>query len=430
VLAALAVACGSTGDVGRAPTTSASDTRADLAGVATPTCSQVHYGGPGQPRFLIVSSFALQGGGRHETLQMSEAIRTVVQEHGYRAGRYTVGYQACDDSTVKAGQSVPSRCRANGRAFARTPQVIGVIGAFYSSCTAQLLPVINRRTQGELVVMSPASTYVGLTHKGPGALPGDPARYYPTGRRNFVRLAAPDDLQGAANALLAERLGVKRVFVLHDRELFGTGVATVFRKVARDRGTAVVGFRGWDPKAPDYRVLADDVRRSGADGVFIGGILFNNGARLVRDLRAALGPGAVLMGPDGMGPPSALVQRAGTAAEGMTLTKPDIPREVLGTAGRRFHDLMHDRVGGPCCYTMHGAQSAEVLLSAIAGSDGTRASVTRRVLRSTVHDGLLGTFSFDANGDITLRRVFIHRIVNGQLVFVATITPPATPPSR
>jgi branched-chain amino acid transport system substrate-binding protein len=193
---------------------------------------------------------------------------------------------------------------------------------------------------------------------------------------------------------------------------------------------AVVGFRGWDPKAPDYRQLARDVRRARADGVFIGGILFNNGAQLVRDLRAALGPDVVLMGPDGMGPPSALVQRAGNAAEGMTLTKPDIPRSVLGAAGRRFHDAIHERAGGPCCYTMHGAQAAEVLLAAIAGSDGTRASVTRRVLHSTVHDGLLGSFTFDANGDITLRRIFIHRIERGQLAFLTTITPPASAAGR
>ena len=74
---------------------------------------------------------------------------------------------------------------------------------------------------------------------------------------------------------------------------------------------------------------------------------------------------------------------------------------------------------------MYGAQAAEVLLDAIAASDGTRRSVTAQLFRSRVRDGLLGSFGFDRNGDTTLRRIFIHRISRGELRFVTTITPPA-----
>jgi branched-chain amino acid transport system substrate-binding protein len=423
-LAMVAAACG--GDRGDAGTRNVDATVPRVHGVASPACSDVHYGRPGRPRLLIVSSFALQGGFRSETLQMTQAIQLVLERHGYRAGRYTVGYQACDDATAKAGVSVPQRCRANGRAFARTRQVIGVIGTFFSSCTAELLPVVNRLSGGALVVVSAASSYIGLTHGGPGTQAGDPGRFYPSGRRNFVRLVASDDRQGAANAMLAAQRGVKRAFVVHDGELFGQGVAAAFREAARAKGIKIVGYRAWDPKARSYARLAREARVARADGVFLGGILFNNGAQLVRDLRAALGLGATLMGPDGMGPPSALVQRAGNAAEGMTLTRPDIPREVLGADGRRFHDLVLERTGKPpCCYTMHAAQAADVLLGAIAGSDGTRASVRDRVLRTKVHDGILGSFGFDRNGDTTLTRIFIHRIVDGQLTFEAMVTPPA-----
>jgi branched-chain amino acid transport system substrate-binding protein len=109
----------------------------------------------------------------------------------------------------------------------------------------------------------------------------------------------------------------------------------------------------------------------------------------------------------------------------MTLTKPDIPREVLGAEGRRFHDLVNERTGKPpCCYTMHAGQAAEVLMRAIAASDGTRRSVTEHVLNAQVKDGILGSFGFDRNGDTTLTRIFIHRIVGGELRFDATITPP------
>jgi ABC-type branched-subunit amino acid transport system substrate-binding protein len=74
---------------------------------------------------------------------------------------------------------------------------------------------------------------------------------------------------------------------------------------------------------------------------------------------------------------------------------------------------------------MHAAQAAEVFLAAIAGSKGTRASVTARLRQTRVHGGLIGSFAFDRNGDTTLRRIFVYRIRHGQLVYVTVITPPA-----
>ena len=396
------------------------------AGVDHPACSDVHYREGALPRFVVVSTLPFQGVLKSETIQMSQAIRLVLEQAGYRAGPYTVGYQACDDSTTQAGASVDERCAANGRAFARTPSVIGVIGPLYSSCAASLLPVVNRMTHGALGVISPSNTYVGLTHAGAGAAPGDPARYYPSGRRDYVRVAVSDDAQGAANAMLAKRLGARRVYVVDDGSLYGTGLAAIFRRAAAASGLTLAGRRSWDPQAERYARLARTIERADPDAVFLAGTLANNGARLVRDLRARLGRPVTLLGSEGMGPPAALVQRAGRAAEGVTLTKPDIPRAALAPAGRRVNDAIRERTGkDSCCYTMHAAQAAEVLLAAIAGSDGTRASVTARLLRTRVHGGLFGSFSFDRNGDTTLRRIFAYRIRQGQLAFTAVITPPA-----
>ncbi len=55
---------------------------------------------------------------------------------------------------------------------------------------------------------------------------------------------------------------------------------------------------------------------------------------------------------------------------------------------------------GPDYAAAYGAQAAEILLEAIARSDGTRASVTREVFRTRVEDGILGDIRFDRNGDL------------------------------
>ena len=59
---------------------------------------------------------------------MVEAIQLVLARRHYRAGAYTIGYHSCDDSTAQARwvqQAV--RCYTNAQAYARNPDVIGII---------------------------------------------------------------------------------------------------------------------------------------------------------------------------------------------------------------------------------------------------------------------------------------------------------------
>jgi len=62
---------------------------------------------------------------------------------------------------------------------------------------------------------------------------------------------------------------------------------------------------------------------------------------------------------------------------------------------------------------VYAAQAAEVLLDAIARSDGTRRSVVEELFRTRVEGGLLGSFGFDANGDVTSGPITIVRVRTG-----------------
>ena len=59
---------------------------------------------------------------------------------------------------------------------------------------------------------------------------------------------------------------------------------------------------------------------------------------------------------------------------------------------------------------VYAAQATEVLLDAIARSDGTRASVVDQLFQTRIADGLLGSFGFDENGDISESPVTILRV--------------------
>ena len=68
------------------------------------TCGPLFYKGSGKPQFIVVSDLPLQGAGRAQNLLMGQAIRYVLQDqYKFKAGKYTVGYQECDDSTAQAG---------------------------------------------------------------------------------------------------------------------------------------------------------------------------------------------------------------------------------------------------------------------------------------------------------------------------------------
>ena len=96
-----------------------------------------------------------------------------------------------------------------------------MIAPYSSFCGQVSIPIMNRAPGGPLASVSPIATHPGLTRggrlgRGLGFKRGEPQVYYPTGVRNFARVMAREDLQGVAGAMLAEELGLKRVYVLND----------------------------------------------------------------------------------------------------------------------------------------------------------------------------------------------------------------------
>src|SRR5205823_9688872 len=219
---------------------------------------------------LIASDLPLQGAGRTQTIEMTKAIAFILGQAGWKAGNTTLAYQSCDDATAQAGKWDSGKCSANANAYANDASVIGVIGTFNSGCAEIEIPIDNRASNGPLAMISPANTYVGLTHSGPGTAAGEPNKYYPTGKRNYTRIVAADDFQGAADALHTQKLGLKDVYILNDKQAYGLGVATDYRNSLNKLGIKVAGFSAWNSKASSYTGVATQIKPTGADAVFNG----------------------------------------------------------------------------------------------------------------------------------------------------------------
>jgi ABC-type branched-subunit amino acid transport system substrate-binding protein/DNA-binding beta-propeller fold protein YncE len=379
------------------------------------TCDDVVSGG-GTPDVLIASDLPLQGGGGVPPRAMVDAIRLVLRKHSFRAGRFRVGYRSCDDSTAQTGNFENRRCAANANAYARADKLVAVIGPYNSYCAQVEIPILNRAPGGPLAMIGATTTYTGLTRRGgsppPDGYRNEPQVYYPTGVRNFVRLMPGDDELASAQAVLAKQLGLDSVYVLDD----GSGVwkavaAEHFRRAARELGLRIAGSETIDPHKRNQGALAEAVARSGAQGVMIAAWPNVGGAAVVQALRKRLGQRVTLLGSFGFGPISSVLELAGPAARGMYIATNDLPRanEPLGDAGRQFAADMGESAK-QYLGVLEAGQATELLLQAIARSDGSRASVLRELKASKVRNGILGSFGFDANGDITTAPVPIVRV--------------------
>jgi branched-chain amino acid transport system substrate-binding protein len=373
------------------------------------SCSPIEYKGEGEPEAIIATDFPMQGGSRTQTLQIVDATRFLLEEQDWKAGDLNIGLQVCDDATAQAAKWDPDKCSRNAHAYAQNESVIAVHGTFNSGCAAIVIPVLNQAPGGGLLLLSPANTYGCLTEPCAG---NEPEKYYPSGKRNYARVAPSDPNQAAVVAEFAQKKGVKSVYILNDKEAYGLGVAKNFQGAAEALGIKVLGFGAFDPKQPNFRAIFTKVKATNPDAIFIGGLVDENSGQLINDKVAVLGPntdtpanGTMLLLPDGY-TTDALFQRSegGTPnAKGAFLSVAGVGVDKYKGAALEFIDKFEPRLQGRAVdpYAILGAQAARILLDAIERSDGTRASVIEEIFKTKVDDGLIGSFEINENGDLT-----------------------------
>jgi branched-chain amino acid transport system substrate-binding protein len=200
--------------------------------------------------------------------------------------------------------------------------------------------------------------------------------------------------------------GTTKLYVLNDKEAYGLGVATNTRNAAEHLGIEVVGFDAWDPKASNYEALMTKIKNSGADGVFLGGLIDENGAQVIKDKVKVLGDNETvkLYMPDGFTTQQTIDEAGVENTRGAFFSVAGVPVEDFTGAAEEFIAGFEPTLGGDPVdpYAIYGAQAAQVMLDAIANSDYTRQGVIDGVFATEVTDGFLGSFTFNENGDPAL----------------------------
>jgi len=399
ILAGLLAACGGA-------TPAASPTAAPAAGGATAAPAASGDGGT----IKIVSSLPRTGSSKGQSDTVVNAIKQRLDQDNNQVcnGQFKISYEDMDDATAAAGKWDPTQEANNANKAAADADVMVYIGTFNSGAAKVSIPILN---QAGLVMISPANTNVGLTKPFE---PGEPDKYYPTGKRNYTRVVPADDLQGAAGANWAKALGAKSVYILHDTETYGKGLADVFRAKVKELGLEEKGYEGIDKKAQDYKALGTKIKDANPDLVYLGGITQNNAGLLLKDLRSA-GYQGKFMAPDGVYE-QAFIEAAGEAAEGAYITFGGIPPSKLTGKGKEWYDAYKAKFGSePEGYASYGYEATSVALNAINKvCKKDRAAILDAVFATKDFQGVTGTFSIDKNGDTTSTTMSGFQVKDGK----------------
>ena len=375
-------------------------------------------GGGEAPTAKIVSDLPMQGANRAQTTTMVNAIKLALQQRDSKAGDVKIEYEVLDDATAQAGQWDAAKCAENAQQAAQDEEIIGWIEPFSSGCAEVERPILNEAGLG---MISPANTYIGLTKEG--GEPDEPEKYYPTGERNYSRVIVADDKQGKAGAALMLDEGFESVYILDDKETYGKGLADQFQQAAEDQGIEVVGREGIDGSASNYRSLMNKIATADPDAIYFGGIIENNAAQLIKDkVGAGMSNSEVaFIGPDGIFVDE-LLNQAGDAAEGIYVTFGGLPESELSEEGQKFVKTFEQKYDEPIQpYTAYAYKAANVMLDAIeraskeaGGGVPDREAVVKQIFATKDYHGVLGTWSFDEDGDTTLTELSVQHVEGGE----------------
>jgi branched-chain amino acid transport system substrate-binding protein len=360
----------------------------------------------------IVSSLPKTGSANGQATSIANGIRLAIKEVDGKVGPYSIEYLDWDDSSPARGNWDAAVEAANADKAIQDPKVVAFIGPYNSGAAKISMPKLN---QAGLAQISPSATWPGLTKPKLGE-PNEPAIYRPSGKISFFRVVPADDLQGDVGVRWAQELGATKVFILHDGELYGKGVASVFKKSAEKAGIKVLGYDKIDPKASNYRSLAVRIKQQQPDLVYFGGTTQTNAGQLLKDLRAA-GVRSKFMVPDGCFETSFIDASGREAIEGNTfVTFGGVPADKLEGRGRQFYEAYKKTFGTePEGYAAYGYESAKMLLDAMQRAETKdRAGIVAAVAATKNFEGALGTWSFDENGDTTLRSMSGNIVKNGK----------------
>jgi len=263
-----------------------------------------------------------------------------------------------------------------------TKGVVAVVGTYGSSVTEASQTIYD---EAGIPQIANGSTAIRLTEKG---------------FKKFFRTAPRDDEQGRMAAQTIEKLGFKKVAILHDSTSYAKGLADEANALLKKKGTEVVFFDALTPKENDYTAILTKLKGANPDVVLFTG--YYPEAGLLLKQKKGMNWNVPFIGGDATNNVD-LVKIAGKAAEGFYFLSPPQPQDLdtpdakafLADYQKKYNELP------PSIWAVLAGDGFRVAVAGIAGAKSTDGAKIADYLHEDLKSfsGLSGPISFDAKGD-------------------------------
>ncbi len=282
-------------------------------------------------------------------------------------------------------------------------KVIAVVGPMYSGATKASEPIYS---QAGILSVSPSATNPALTTLG---------------FKTFVRIIAPDTIQGKAAAdYIVKKLGAKKVFSLDDNSDYGTGLSKALDAQLKADG-ATVTHDGINP-TKNYTSEATKIIGDNPDAVYYSGYYSEFGP-LVKALKGAGYKGALLSG-DGSNDDQFVKDAGGASiANGTYLTcacgdaNSDPKAAAFVTAYKALNGA------APGTYSGEAYDATNALIQVLKGlGDKPTASAVVDAYKKVDYVGLTKTIKFTSAGEVEGDAVYVYKVENGKRVVLGLVS--------
>jgi len=313
-------------------------------------------------------------------------------------------------------QAKPEVGVANAKNIGSDKDILVVIGHLNSGVA---IPSSEVYRETSLTMISPANTNPTITDRN---LP------------NVYRVCGRDDVQGVVGARFAkEELKAKSVYIVHNKNQYGQGIAEFFQEWAKKNGMTVGGFEGSEERA-NFDPILTPIKAKNPDLIYFGGE-YPQAAPLFRQAREK-GIKAKFMGPDGLDS-TELLKLGGDAVVGMHFTTvaggvKEYPKakEFADEFKKKFGKDPEPFAAQAYDATVIGLKAIEAAIKEAGGKAPTREAVAKAT-RKVKHSGITGSVEFDDKGDPKKATYLIYQVnkewKENKLVKRLEIAAPAAP---
>lgn len=334
----------------------------------------------------------LTGGNSAIGIGMKNSAQLAVDQVN-KSGKYPYKFElvTADD----AGD--PSTAVAAANKLIADKGVVAVAGHFNSGCGLATTPVFHKAGMPMVVT---GAIHPDITAKG---------------FKEITRVITAADIQNKyAGELAAKEWGVKTIALINDRTDYGKTNADQFGKAAEANGAKVISVDGITVGQQDFSALLTKIKASNPDCIYFGGVATEAG--LLKRQMASLNMDCLFLSDSGI-ISETFNKIAGGDANGMIAFNIGKPLEDLPGGKKFLDDYAAAKFAEPAENIGQFAyDSVGIIMQAVGESKATDRAKLVDAIRKIKFDGVLGTTTFDEQGQTQNTLITTYISDNGKWV--------------